>query len=139
MTFHTYSTFPTVGQGMRATICLRRRRERREALAIAEREWVCGGPLVDISAPIIGGSSANLHALLVEAEIAERQRRVQVDSRKLAVYFAERCLARSRVRERMIADYDRVQLRLGGPRLAATHSTSPAVHTITVDQPIRRF
>lgn len=105
-------------------IAERRRRDRREFLANAEREWVCGGPLFDAFKPYIGGNFDDDHQRLLQAELAARATRIAFEADRLAVWFAHRCNARHAVRVGMLADLRRWMADAGGPWLAPSHSTA---------------
>lgn len=136
-----FYAIPDPRAGMRARICRQRKRERRLALARAEREWVCGGPLVDFAKPFLTrhGIDGIEHAERLKIDLAERARRAQIEAHWLAFHFAERCLVRERVRERMLAEYMRITLSGAPLRVMPTHSTSRHVRTIHPDRTIRRF
>jgi hypothetical protein len=114
----------------RAARTRRLRRERREAIARAEREWVCGGPLVEHDRPVIGGDDAR-HPELVAAAMRRAAERVQVEVRLLAAHFADRCLLLRAERGRMLADFlalhDELARRLGPLRPEPTHTTHPGM------------
>lgn len=141
MTFTRFYAIPDPRAGLRARICRQRKRDRRLALARAERQWICGGPLVDHARPFLTrhGINAIEHAEGLKTDLEERARRSQIESQFLACHFAERCLVRERVRERMLAEYMRLSLAAGPLRVVATHSTSRHARTIHTDQIIRRF
>lgn len=117
--------------GRRELTRRRKIRERREALVVAEREWVCGGPLIDIAKPIIGGGDT-AHPLLVQEEIARRTRIWTREAELLARHFARKCWVTLSVQERMDADYERIIAEAGPPALKPTHSTRPGVTPTTI-------
>jgi hypothetical protein len=103
------------------------RRDRREARERAYREWVCGGPLVEVDRPIIGGDDFT-HPLLVQAEIQRRALRIRAESMVLALHFASRCCATAPVRLAMLGEwigYEQIAKR--GPGTIATHTTHPSL------------
>lgn len=108
----------------------RRRRIRREELVRLEREWVCGGPLVDIGKPVIGGSSTQ-HPSRVKAELESRSKRIREESALLAYHFARRCLIPLVDRDRMREEWCAWDAAFGAPGSVPTHSTSNETTTLT--------
>lgn len=109
----------------------RRRRVRREDLERQRREWVVGGPLVDIGKPVMGGGSGAHHADQVNLELKSRGRRVREEAALLAYDFARRCLIplvdRDRMREQWCAWHDA----FGPPGPIPSHSTARETMTLT--------
>lgn len=106
--------------------CRRRRRERREALAKAELEFVNGGPLIDQSAPVMGPgmNDAQYHAHL-RIELFRRAYAMDLESRRLAVWFADGCWLVKAERDAMLYGLLDLLNRIGLPGSAPTHSTLP--------------
>lgn len=102
----------------------RRRLVRQKARERAEREWVCGGPLVDHAAPIIGGGDAE-HREIVLAELVRRQTLMQIEALHLARHFARRCLLRIAERAAMMHALCDLLESVGPPYVQPTHSTMP--------------
>lgn len=115
----------------REAVTLRKRRLRRESQERAYREYVCAGPLVDASRPIIGGGDLD-HPMLVQAEMNRRSARVQVETVALAVDFADRCLLVKAERFRMLWDVLALIAPLGQPYAPPVASTHPTVSTSTI-------
>lgn len=115
----------------RASETRRRRRERQEAREIAERESVCGGPLIDIGRPIIGGGD-DQHPYVVANEIARRIDRLRVEADLLAMHFVRQCWVRLDEAHAMRAHYLTVIADAGPPRLAVRESTMPGVGSGTI-------
>lgn len=109
----------------------RRRRERRERRAQARLEAICGGPLVDVSAPIIGGGTGAEHMELLQAALEERSRRMQRESWLLARAFIEECWLTRANRSRAIGDFYHLMLSVGPPGSIPTHSTFIETPTTT--------
>lgn len=111
--------------------CRRRRRERREELARLEREWVCGGPLVDLGETVLSGGDAMTHWQHVQRVMAERIARSQRESEALVYWFIERC--NLRLVERAAAQDEMLHLIRSIPRSWYTEgSTSEAVPGPTI-------
>lgn len=109
---------------VRRTVELRRKRDRREARERAWRESVCGGPLVDVAEPVMGGStSAEAHGHLIH-EMIRRALAVERETDKLLVAFAQGCCVRAHVERQMIFELRVLFARLPGPTLVPTHSTA---------------
>lgn len=115
----------------RATVAALRRRNRRLELERLEREWVCGGPLVEIGEPIIGGSDPHAHYELYVAEMKARMERVHTETLLLALHFTKRCLLMARERKAMLDDLLALFEAVGRPQTIPTHSTA---NTIPVPQ-----
>jgi hypothetical protein len=111
--------------------CRRRRRERRLTLERLEREWVCGGPLVDHSETILSGGSGAEHAQYVMEEMQRRSVRMAQEAESLAWWFMHRCLLLKAERElhfwRMIV----LWRSLPGPNAPPTWSTSTQARTLS--------
>lgn len=109
----------------------RRRRERREDLERQRREWVVGGPLVDIGKPVMGGGSSARHADQVKLELKSRRKRVQEEASLLAYDFARHCNLALYERDWMRHDWARWQDAFDAPSSVPTHSTSNETMTLT--------
>jgi hypothetical protein len=115
----------------REATCRRKRRIRAEERARLYREYVCGGPLIDIDTPVIGGPGDLEHMALVKAELELRARNVQREARLLALDFAHRCCLVRGERVRMYLKLVALWREVGPPGVAPTHSTSSAQPTTT--------
>jgi hypothetical protein len=100
----------------------RRRRARREERVRLRREFVVGGPLVDLAAPIIGGGDRD-HAWRVQVEIRRRALAVQAEADLLAEDFAKRCWLPWAAYLTMVLSYVNLMSRVGPPGVLPTHST----------------
>lgn len=102
----------------------RKRRQRREERERLYREWVCGGPLIDIDEPVIGGQGDAAHQLLVRAELQLRASVVQREATALAQEFAHRCCLVRAERVRMWLLLVKLWREVGAPGVVPSHSTS---------------
>lgn len=102
----------------------RRRRERAEDRARAEREYAVGGPLIDAFAPVIGGGDMQ-HPDVVARALAERAERLRLETVWLAIYFAGRCWLVRAEQDRMLADWHALVASLPPVHVEPTHSTLP--------------
>ena len=98
----------------------------------AYREWVCGGPLVDIQRPVMGGDTQAEHAQRMLDELAERAERSDRESRLLAQDFPRGCWVRAAERDAMWPDLQALLDVLPGPNFKATHSTASVVNAPTI-------
>lgn len=115
----------------REATCRRKRRLRREECERLYREHVCGAPLVDVGAPVIGGPGDAEHMALVKAELELRSRNMQREIKLLAWDFAHRCCLIRGERVRMWARLSKLLKDVGPPGSAPTHSTSAPQPTMT--------
>jgi hypothetical protein len=108
----------------RAVITARRQRDRKAAQERARREWVVGRPLVDHSAPILGGNTFE-HQAIVEREVRRRAAMIQAEALLLAIDFALNCCIRQEAFFDMIEHGQEIVMYEDGPQVVALYSTAP--------------
>lgn len=117
--------------GPRAQTERERKAARADADARSWREDVCGGPLVDIARPLIGGRTEATHQEALEFELRYRAQKIDMETRLLAAAFAEGCWLPIADRVEMLADWTLLHNILGSPGPLPTHSTASTTPATT--------